>query len=637
MRVIGTAGHVDHGKSTLVKALTGTHPDRLKEEREREMTIDLGFAWLTLPNGEEVGIIDVPGHRDFIENMLAGVAGIDAVLFVIAADEGVMPQTREHLAILDLLSIGGGLIVLTKIDMVDDPEWLSLVEDEIRQVTRETILANAPIIRVSARSGEGIPVLLNELAALLEPRPPRLDLGRPRLPVDRVFTIAGFGTVVTGTLVDGQLKVGEEIEILPTGIKSRIRGLQTHKQKETAAVPGSRTAVNITGVDVTRIQRGDVITHPGDYQSTRRMDVSFRLLADASSDLIHNMDVKFFIGASEMMARVRLLGVEQLRPGESGWVQLELRDPVVCMRGDRYILRRPSPPETLGGGVVIDPFPKGRHKRFRQAVINQLASLAGGAPEDVFEQALLTGGISPLNQVFQRSHLEPEVAEAASRYLHTSGKLIVLDGELGEADNRNEQLVLHQTYWENICSQIQDIIRQYHHSYPLRSGMPREELKSKIKLPTRPFNAILRRVIGDRTVVDRNGNLALPDHRVHFSAAQQKQVDQLLAQFSKSPYTPPSVKDCILMVGEELYKSLLESEVFVQVSPEVVFLTSTYQEMRELTIRLLRKEGKVTVAQVRDLFDTSRKYALAFMEHCDNMGITVRDGDYRKLRSRYTE
>ena len=294
MRVIGTAGHVDHGKSTLVAALTGIHPDRLKEEQEREMTIDLGFAWLTLPGGEEIGIVDVPGHRDFIENMLAGVGGIDAVLLVIAADEGIMPQTREHLAILDLLQIQAGLVVLTKIDLIDDPDWLDLVEVDIRNVLRGTVLQDVPILRVSSTTRAGLPDLLRALDLLLQNVPVRPDLNRPRLPIDRVFAIPGFGTVVTGTLSDGKLATGDEVEILPSGLHGRIRGLQTHKKKEEMAVPGSRTAVNISGLNMEQIQRGEVVTHPGQYRITQRLDLTFRLLPDVSTSLRHNIEVKLF-------------------------------------------------------------------------------------------------------------------------------------------------------------------------------------------------------------------------------------------------------------------------------------------------------------------------------------------------------
>src|SRR5512140_438157 len=326
MRVIGTAGHVDHGKSTLIAALTGTHPDRLKEEQAREMTIELGFGWLTLPGGEELGIVDVPGHRDFIENMLAGVGGIDAALLVIAVDEGVMPQTREHLAILDLLQVPCGVIVLTKSDLISDPEWLDALEEDIRGVVKGTVLQDAPRVRVSARTGAGLPQLVNALQQVLGEQPQRPDLGRPRLPIDRVFTMSGFGTVVTGTLSDGHLSVGDEVQVLPSGLTGRVRGLQTHKKKEERASPGSRTAVNISGISTEQVRRGEVLVRPGQYTPSRRLDAQLRLLPDVSAPLLHNTEVKLFIGAGETLAQLRLLGVEQLGPGAQGWVQLELRD-----------------------------------------------------------------------------------------------------------------------------------------------------------------------------------------------------------------------------------------------------------------------------------------------------------------------
>ncbi len=413
MRVIGTAGHVDHGKSTLIAALTGTHPDRLKEEQAREMTIELGFGWLTLPNGEEVGIVDVPGHRDFIENMLSGIGGIDAALLVIAADEGIMPQTREHLAILDLLQIPDGLIVLTKTDLAPDPEWLNLLELDIRTAVSETILRDAPIVRVSAKTKMGLDMLLATLSKVLEEKPERLDLNRPRLPIDRVFSMSGFGTVVTGTLSDGHLSVGDEVEILPSGLKGRIRGLQTHRKKEEEAVLGSRTAVNISGVNTELIQRGEVVVHPNQYQPTRRLDARFRLLKDASASVKHGDEVKFFVGAIETIANLRLLGTEELLPGKEGWIQLELRNPVVTVRGDKYILRRPSPSETLGGGVIVDHQPKGRHKRFSEETLKSLEALMQGSPADILLEAALALQVAPLKEMVAKSRLESASAETA--------------------------------------------------------------------------------------------------------------------------------------------------------------------------------------------------------------------------------
>ena len=403
MRVIGTAGHVDHGKSTLIAALTGTHPDRLKEEQAREMTIELGFGWMTLPNGEEVGIVDVPGHRDFIENMLSGIGGIDAALLVIAADEGVMPQTKEHLAILDLLQIPAGIIVLTKTDLASDEAWLDLVEADIRAAVSHTVMEAAPILRVSAKTRQGLETLISNLESILGQKSPRIDLGRPRLPIDRVFTMSGFGTIVTGTLLDGHLTVGEEVEILPSGQKGRVRGLQTHKQKEDKAVPGSRTAVNISGLETESIGRGDVVVHPGQYQPTRRVDGWVRLLKDVSLSLKHNSEVKFFVGASETIANLRLLGTDELKPGEESWIQLELRDPIVTVRGDRYILRRPSPGETLGGGVIVDHLPKGRHKRFDQSILKSLESLSQGTPADILLEAAWASNIATVREVVARS------------------------------------------------------------------------------------------------------------------------------------------------------------------------------------------------------------------------------------------
>ncbi|MFH1634390.1 MAG: selenocysteine-specific translation elongation factor [Chloroflexota bacterium] len=641
MHVIGTAGHVDHGKSTLIEALTGTHPDRLREEREREMTIVLGFAWLTLPNGEEVGIIDVPGHRDFIENMLSGIGAIDAALFVVAADEGVMPQTREHLAILDILQIQGGVIALTKTDLVDDPEWLDMVEADLWDTLSGTVLDSAPLVRVSARTGDGIPELLRLLGDTLADRPPRPDLGRPRLPADRVFTMSGFGTVVTGTLTDGHIEVGDEVLILPRGLRGRIRGLQTHKREEQIAVPGSRTAINISGIDVAQIQRGDVVARPGDYKPTRRLDLHFRLLPDVSQPVKHDMEVKLFIGASEVISRLRLLGTDALEPGESGWLQLELTRSVVAVRGDRYISRRPSPGETLGGGVVVDPQPKGRHKRFDQSVLDSLEALVGGSPADVLLQAMLAMGIAPIRDVVARSSLGAEAAQALDELLQGGQALALGDDSAGR---KPDTLITSSAYWAQFADRTAHEINAYHQIYPLRKGIPREELKSRLKVSARIFGAALSKLVVDGVFAEASMRQNLPgasavplvfqpEHEISFSPAQQKAADRLLTKFAASPYAPPTIKDCVTEAGDDVYNALLDLERLVPVSSEVAFRREDYESMVAQVRGILERDATISVSQMRDHFKTSRRYVLAFLEHLDAIGVTVRAGDVRKLKA----
>ena len=628
MHVIGTAGHVDHGKSMLVKALTGIDPDRLKEEKERQMTIDLGFAWLTLPSGEQVGIVDVPGHKDFIENMLAGVGGIDAALFVVAADEGVMPQTREHLAILDLLGVKSGLVALTKVDLVDDPEWLELVEAEVEELLEGTTLADAPIIPVSAKTGQGLPELVAELDALLQRTPPRRDLGRPRLSIDRVFSITGFGTVVTGTLVDGAFELGQEVEILPQGIKARIRGLQTHKRHIERAMPGSRVAINLAGVSKNELRRGDVVTTPGWLKPTQLVDVRLRCLADAPRPLRHNATLKFFSGSAEVVARARLLDSEVIPPGEEGWVQLRLAKPVALIKGDRFIVRQPSPPLTIGGGVVVDPHPR-RHRRFHPEVIERLEALAYGTPQEVLLQFLQIEEPCQARELIERSGLTDEVATEALEGLLAQGRVLALDG--------GGQYLVSQRGWEALLERLTSILGDYHRRNPLHRGMPRGELREYLRrrirgLSSKLFNEIMARAAREGKLVEEGAIVRLPEHRVRFTPDQQRRVDQLLAAFEREPYSPPSVAEAQAMVGPEVLNALIEEGRLVKVSEDVIFLTETYEEMVEQVIARLRREGRITVAQVRDMFATSRKYALALMEHLDERKVTERVGDERVLR-----
>ncbi len=623
MQVIGTAGHVDHGKSTLINRLTGINPDRLKEEQDREMSIELGFAWLQLPNGEEIGIVDVPGHRDFIENMLAGIGGIDAALFVVAADEGVMPQTREHLAILDLLQIPAGVVALTKTDLIKEPEWLDLVEADLSETLQGTVLANAPIVRVSARTGEGIDELIRVLQDMLSQRPHRPDLGRPRLPIDRVFTLPGFGTIVTGTLMDGQLAVGDSVEILPSELEGRIRGLQTHKQAEEHALPGGRTAVNVTGISVDQVMRGDVLVHPDTYAATKMMDVWCTLIKDADAPLKHNAEVKVYIGAAEVMARVRLLGVEVLQPGEDAFLQLMLEDPIVALRQDRFIIRRPSPPATIGGGQVVDPHPRRRHKRFNEIRQAELEQLLVGSPEEIIFQTAQKLGATSLKEIIETSGLENAPAQQAAKTLIDDGKLVPLNGE---------RLILPAESVRTLQQKMEEKLSAYHQGFPLRPGMPREQLKSEMGLASNVFDALISRMAAGDVLIETSAKLHLSGHAVQFTQNQQTQIKSLLKAFHSSPYSPPSVKQCAEEIGEPLLQALIETGQLIQLSEDVLFEHAVYEEMQTAVIDHIKENGSITLAELRDKFDTSRKYAVAVLEYLDQTGVTLRRDDKRVLR-----
>jgi len=620
---------VDHGKSKLVEALTGMDPDRLKEEKERQMTIDLGFAWMKLPSGEEVGIVDVPGHRDFIENMLAGIGGIDAALFVVAADEGVMPQTREHLAILHLLEVKQAIVALTKVDLVEEEGWLELVRGEVEGLLRSTHLSNTQIVPVSSKTGEGLDELITVLSDVLKGAPVRRDLGRPRLLIDRVFTIAGFGTVVTGTLIDGSLHIGQDIEILPSGFKGRIRGLQTHKTKIEKAVPGSRVAANLSGVEVREIFRGDVAVLPGSYSTTRLVDVHFQLLPDVVHPLKHDLQVKLYLGAAQRMARIRLLGAERLNPGEDGWLQMVLNKPVVAVREDHFILRRPSPGITIGGGRIANPHPIRYHRRKDIETLKGLEKLIAGTPGEVLIQSISRLGPVPFNQAIQWAGLNWEEALHAIEELQSVDELILLEQKPQDPDS--EVLIMDRGTWQNICNRIVHVLETYHELNPLRSGIPREELKSRLHFGSRNFNAVLQLGKKEGVIIEDGSRIRSSQHQVTLSENQQDLVNSLKQQFRASPFSPPSVKECIDLVGNDLLTYLLETGELIQVSSDVVFSHSTFENMAATVRQALEDEGTITVAQVRDRFGTSRKFALALMEYLDEIGVTVREGDSRRL------
>jgi selenocysteine-specific elongation factor len=414
--------------------------------------------------------------------------------------------------------------------MIADTGWFELVEADIRQVIQGTVLEGAPMLRVSAKTGVGLKELAAAIETCLSGRPARPDLGRPRLPVDRVFTMPGFGTVVTGTLIDGRLKLGEEVEILPLGLRGRIRGLQAHKHKEQAALPGSRTAVNISGLEVDQIHRGDVLVSPGKYQASRMLDVHFRMLKDASGPVRHNSEVKVFLGSAEILARARVLGVDEVTPGQEGWLQLELREPALAVRGDRYIIRRPSPGETLGGGVVVDPQPKGRYRRFSEEVLRRLESLRAGSPAEVLSQAFLMLGVCPVRDAVVRSRLPEDQVRKALEELLSEGNLVLL--ESGEASPTADGLACSRSFWTAESERAVRELDHYHNAYPLRRGMPREALKSRLKITqARAFNALVHSWAAEGLLEESGSLVWKAGHEVQFSPQQQMLVDRLAQGF----------------------------------------------------------------------------------------------------------
>ncbi len=625
MRVIGTAGHVDHGKSSLVQALTGINPDRLKEEQEREMTIDLGFAWLTLPHGETVSLVDVPGHEQFIKNMLAGAGGMDAALLVIAADEGIMPQTREHLAILDLLKMQGGVVALTKTDMQFDAGWLELIEGEIREELHGTVLEKAEVIPVSARTKKGLKELKLALERALERVSEKADRNRPRLPVDRVFTMTGFGTVVTGTLSDGQLQVGMDVEIAPRGVRSRVRGLQSHKEKIETARVGGRVAVNLANMATDDLARGDVVILPGSYAPTTMLDVQIEWLASAPKPLAHGQELELFLFSTEVPARVRLLQEDTLNAGAIGWAQLVLGAPVIAAKGDRFILRYQSPGITVGGGVVVDPHPRARHKRNNPELAERFERALAGTPEELVLQFIEANPAATLDEVGKGVASETETVAAALDELVATGMVVRVALENGD-------VYLGKRTWEQGRDKMLAELGNYHKQFPMRAGMPRDELRSRLKLAPRVLDAVLVNAEAANEVRAADKVVAVAGHDVQFSPAIQSKVDALMAQFASAPYNPPSYADAESAVGADALHALIEQGKLERVSPVVLFTPVVVAEMQAWVIATLREQEEITAAQVRDRFNTSRKYAIAFLEYLDARHVTKRVGDARVLR-----
>ena len=621
MYVIGTAGHVDHGKSTLITALTGIDPDRLQEEKDRGLTIDLGFAWLTLPSGREVSIIDVPGHERFIKNMLAGAGGIDLALLVVAADESVMPQTSEHLAILDLLGVKRALAVITKSDLPDE-EMLGLVELEVEERVKGTSLEGSPVLAVSATTGQGLDELTVAIDAALDHTEPRRDVGRPRLAIDRSFSIAGFGTVVTGTLIDGALQVGQEVTLALSGKRSRIRGLQTHRRKLDEAAPGSRVAVNLSGISPHEIHRGEVLATPGWLRPTQAVDARLGLLADAARPLRHNLPVTFHAHTMETPAKVRLLDRDQLDPGDEGWVQLRLEYPVALVRGDYYVVR--SADATLGGGVVVDLHAR-RHRRRHEPTLERLRVLAQGSPTAQLLQALEADEPADVASVTKRANLSEEESLLLVATAVQEGALVAL----GSGALSSSTLLYTTAGWARLSGRAQQLLAAFHQQQPLRNGMPREELRNRLSLKAQTFSLALQRLTEDGALTDETGVVRLPEHSIALSPKQREQMEAFVQALEAEPFSPSAPA-----LDPALAGLLADEGRVVKAADGVVFAAGAYGRMVERVTAHLHEQGTITVAQVRDMFQTSRKYALALLEHLDELHVTRRMGDERVLLQR---
>ncbi|MQF87804.1 MAG: selenocysteine-specific translation elongation factor [SAR202 cluster bacterium] len=621
MYVIGTAGHVDHGKSTLVKALTNIDPDRFPEEKAREMTIDLGFAWMTLPSGREVSIVDVPGHERFIKNMLAGVGAIDLALLIVAADESVMPQTREHLAILDILQITRGLVVVTKTDLVDE-EMVELVKAEVEDTLVGTSFEGCPMVAVSAYTGDGMDELKAIIDRILDETDERQDLGRPRLPIDRCFTISGFGTVVTGTLIDGTLTVGQEIELAGSGQKARIRGLQSHKTKVDSTDPGVRLAVNLSGLSKDEVERGEILTIPGWLKPTRRLDARLRMVQNAPNPLKHNQGVTFHLFTSEASARVRLLDADRLVAGQEGWVQLLLNDPLPVVKGDFFVIR--SAEDTLGGGQIVDPNPRRRYRRFDDDVVERLLTLDQGNGGDIIISVAEQWGPCDMTTLSQRTNLPREEVSERVAQLTEEGELVTM----GDFGSDADAVVYSTQGWAILKSKVASALQLYHTQYPLRQGVPAQEVRSRLNLSQPVYQRALVRLVEEQIVVDERQSLRLPDHEISLTPKMEEEASAYLNSLQQDPYSPPSDQK----ISRELLSVLIDQGKVVRVTDGVVFDARTYREMTDRIVQHLKDQGNITVAEARTMFDTSRKYILPLLEHMDQQQITRRTGDERVLR-----
>jgi selenocysteine-specific elongation factor len=630
--VVGTAGHIDHGKTSLVKALTGTDTDRLPEEKARGITIDLGFAFLEEPDGLVIEIVDVPGHERFVKNMLAGAGGIDLALLVVAADEGVMPQTREHLAICQLLRIKSGLVVLSKADLVE-PDWIELVRDDVRRVVEGTFLDGCPIVPVSVKPASGLAELRATLAGLARAVPAKDPDRTARLPIDRVFTVKGFGTVVTGTLVAGRFAVDEKVEVYPRGVQSKVRGLQVHGRAVDQASAGQRTAVNLQGVERAALERGDVLAPAGTLVPTLLLDGTLELLEDAPRPLKTRDRVRFHVGTQEVMARVLPVGPPQIEPGRSGHARFRLEAPVVALPGDRFVVRSYSPIVTIGGGTLLDIAPP-RFKRKGPALAAHLTLLATGEAADVLEEHLKQAGAAGARagDLRARTPFGPEQLRKLLDGLQQSGRILAVDREW----------YLHRDASDRLRSQTLAVLEAFHAENPLRGGISREELRGRVgHAQERVFAQLLTALEVEGLVKSERDQVRLGSHAIRLSADQERVVKGLEADFRGAGAAPPSPEETLARHGvkgnerHELFQVLVADRTLVRVKESLFFHSLALRTVQDQVVALLREKKEITPADFKDLFGISRKYAIPLMEYLDAQRVTVRVGERRVLREGY--
>jgi len=631
--ILGTAGHIDHGKTALIKALTGIDTDRLKEEKLRGITIELGFASIDLPSGQHLGIVDVPGHEKFIKNMVAGATGIDILAMVIAADEGVMPQTREHMEICTLLEIKQGLVVLTKTDLVDE-EWLELVIEDVNEFTRGTFLEDKPVLPVSSVTGQGIPEFIKVLDKLSAMTPSRSVKSLFRLPVDRVFSMKGFGTVITGTLISGHVKTGDTIMIYPSGITSKVRGIQVHNQSVSIAEAGMRTAINFQGLEKASVQRGEVVSSPGALKPSYMLDVSIHFLKSNKKPVKNRTLIRFHTGTSEILGHVVLLDKDEIIPGETTVAQIRLDSPVAVVRDDKFVIRSYSPVRTIGGGQILNPLPQ-KHKRFKKSISEGLKALVSQPPEEIIAYHVDNSGykgISFSDLKIMTNMPEKQLDNVLQKLL--SIKTVTL------ADRENK-IYIHKNCFENLNNKISLFLENYHRTNPLKAGMPKEELKSKLpSAGLKLFNLMIDMMIKNKEVVSEGETVRLSSHTVSLGGDQAEVKEKILTTYLKSGLSPPYFKDLSKTLDIDAKKAkdvlmlLVKEGLIIKTKEELYFHVEVVTDLKKRLVDFLLTHEEITTPQFKKMTGTTRKYLIPLIEYFDSKNVTIRIGDIRRLRKR---